>query len=203
MQVVSCILYFLTSSKINCMTKAEARKHYRSLRKQLSKTEVNQLSAQIFEQIQLIDFTSAQTFHLFLPIEKNNEINTYPIIDWLFEQNKKVILPLVIGDDMINCEVKKGFETKLNSLQIPEPTHYTEIDSKEIDVIFIPMFVADKKGNRVGYGGGYYDKFLARCKPESKKIGLTYFRPIEYIEDAYFGDFPLDLCVTPEEIESF
>lgn len=185
------------------MTKAEARKYYRNLRKQFSKEEVNNLSAQIFNQLKQIDFTSAQTFHIFLPIEKNNEINTYPIIDWLFQQQKNVVLPLVVGDDMINCEVKKGFETQLNSLQIPEPIHYKEIDSTEIDVILIPLFVADKKGNRVGYGGGYYDKFLAKCKPESKKIGLTYFKPIDYIEDAYLGDFPLDSCITPEGITSF
>ena len=185
------------------MTKAEARKYYRNLRKQLSKDEIIELSEQIFQHIKQIDFSAAQTFHIFLPIEKNNEINTYPIIDWLFQQQKNVVLPLVVGDNRINCQVKKGFETKLNPLLIPEPIQYSEIDSSEIDVIFIPMFVADKKGNRVGYGGGYYDKFLARCKPDSKKIGLTYFRPIEHIDDAYFGDFPLDLCISPERIESF
>ena len=185
------------------MTKAEARKYYRNLRKQFSKEEVNQLSAAIFEHIKTIDFSNAQTFHIFLQIEKNNEVNTYPIINWLFNQNKTVVLPLVIGDDMINCQVEKDFGTSLNSLQIPEPIQYTEIDAKAIDVVFAPMFVADKKGNRVGYGGGYYDKFLARCKPETKKIGLTYFRPIENIDDIYFGDFPLDFCITPEEIVSF
>ena len=185
------------------MTKAEVRKYYRNLRKQFSKEEVNQLSAAIFEHIKTIDFSNAQTFHIFLQIEKNNEVNTYPIINWLFNQNKTVVLPLVIGDDMINCQVEKDFETSLNSLQIPEPIQYTEIDAKAIDVVFAPMFVADKKGNRVGYGGGYYDKFLARCKPETKKIGLTYFRPIENIDDIYFGDFPLDFCITPEEIVSF
>lgn len=185
------------------MTKAEARKYYRSLRKSFSKEEVNKLSEQIFEYIKTFDFSGSKSFHLFLPIEKNNEINTYPIIDWLFQQDKDVILPLVVGDDMLNCKVEKDVETKLNSLQIPEPVQYTEVDAFTIDVVFIPMFVADKNGNRVGYGGGYYDKFLARCRPDSKKIGLTYFRPIEIIEDAYSGDFPLDFCIIPEGIESF
>lgn len=185
------------------MTKTEARKYYRNLRKLFSKEEVNQLSAAIFEHIKTIDFSNTQNFHVFLPIEKNNEVNTYPIINWLFNQNKTVVLPLVIGNDMINCQIEKDFVTSLNSLQIPEPIQYTEIDANAIDVVFVPMFVADKKGNRVGYGGGYYDKFLARCKPETKKIGLTYFRPIENIDDIYFGDFPLDFCITPEEIVSF
>ena len=80
------------------MTKSEARKYYRTLRKLFTKEEVNDLSEQIFEHIKQLDFSTDQTFHIFLPIEKNNEINTYPIINWLFQQQKEVVLPLVIGD---------------------------------------------------------------------------------------------------------
>ena len=185
------------------MLKAEARKFYRSERKKFTNQEVQQKSKLIFDQIKEIDFNHDQTFHIFLPIEKNNEINTYPIIDWLFKHQKSIVVPLVIGDDMINCKVNEGFETALNSMQIPEPIHYTNIEADEIDVVFVPMFVADKHGNRVGYGGGYYDKFLARCKPNVKKIGLTYFRPIDVIDDAYSGDIPLNYCLTPDEIVSF
>ena len=185
------------------MTKAEARKYYRNLRKQFSREEVNNLSAQIFNQLKQIDFTSAQTFHIFLPIEKNNEINTYPIIDWLFQQHKNVVFPLVVGDDMINCEVKKGFETQLNSLQIPEPIHYKEIDSTEIDVILIPLFVADKKGNRVGYGKGFYDQLFSQLSSITKKIGVNFFNPDENIDDLWENDIPLDYLVTPEDILSF
>lgn len=185
------------------MLKAEARKYYRTKRKEYTRDEVMLKSEQIFHHIKHFNFTSDQNFHIFLPIEKNNEINTYLIIDWLFAQGKSVIIPLVIGDDMINCKVNKGFKTLLNALQIPEPIHYQEIDSKEIDVVFVPMFVADQYGNRVGYGGGYYDKFLSRCRPDTKKIGLTYFRPIASIDDAYKGDISLDYLVTPDEIVSF
>lgn len=185
------------------MLKAEARKYYRTLRKQFSKEDVIEKSEIIFQHIQQFDFSKAQTFHIFLPIEKNNEINTYPIIEWLFSAGKNVVLPLVVGDDMINCQIEKGFQTQLNSLQIPEPIQYTTIDSNKIDVVFVPMFVADQNGNRVGYGGGYYDKFLARCRPDAKKIGLTYFRPIDVIDDAYTGDIPLDYLLTPDGIVSF
>lgn len=185
------------------MLKTEVRKYYRNIRKQFSDEEVLFQSQEIFNQLQFLDFSADKTFHVFLPIEKNKEINTHPIINWLFNHHKNVVLPLVVGDDMLNCKVEKGFKTQLNTLQIPEPIHYTEIDSSEIDVILVPMFVADKKGNRVGYGGGYYDKFLSRCRPNAKKIGLSYFRPIDNIDDVYFKDFPIDLCITPEEIVSF
>jgi len=185
------------------MIKAEARKYYRNLRKQFSRDEVINMSESIFNHIQKLQLDNFKTFHIFLPIEKNNEIYTYPIIDWLFENNKHVILPLVIGDDMINCKVEKGFKTALNSLHIPEPIDYTKVESSLIDIVFVPMFVADQKGNRVGYGGGYYDKFLSRCRPETKKIGLTYFRPIDTIVDVYEGDIALDYLITPEGIVSF
>ena len=78
------------------MKKAEARKYYRALRKELTKEEVNQLSVQILNQLKQLDFSSDHYFHCFLPIEKNNEINTYPLIEWLFNQEKKIVLPLVI-----------------------------------------------------------------------------------------------------------
>lgn len=185
------------------MLKAEARKWYRTKRKEYTPEDVASKSEQIFHHIKHFDFTSDQNFHIFLPIEKNNEINTYPLINWLFSLGKSVVTPLVVGDDMINCKVEPHFKTELNALHIPEPIAYTEIDSKEIDVVFVPMFVADQRGNRVGYGGGYYDKFLSRCRPTTKKIGLTYFRPIDIIEDAYEGDIPLNYLVTPEEIVSF
>ena len=185
------------------MEKAEARKYYRKLRKDFSEEEVLQKSDAIFQHIKNFNLLDASTFHIFLPIKKNNEINTYPTIDWLLENNKQVILPLVVGDDMINCKIEKGFQTALNSLHIPEPIHFTEVDSSLIDVVFVPMFVADQTGNRVGYGGGYYDKFLSRCRPDTKKIGLTYFRPIDNIVDAYEGDIALDYLITPEEIVSF
>lgn len=185
------------------MLKAESRKYYRAKRKEYTREDIMLKSKQILNHIKHFDFNSDQNFHIFLPIKKNNEINTYPIIDWLFDQGKSIVLPLVIGDDMISCKVEKSFETKLNTMQIPEPITYTEIDSTVIDVVFVPMFIADQYGNRVGYGGGYYDKFLAKCKPETKKIGLTYFKPIDIIEDTYEGDISLNYCVTPEGIFSF
>ncbi|MBF0597773.1 5-formyltetrahydrofolate cyclo-ligase [Faecalibacter rhinopitheci] len=185
------------------MLKSDARKYYRNLRKQFSKDEVAKMSNQIFEKIKQFNFSEDQTFHIFLPIDKNNEIITYPIIQWLQENGKTIVLPLVIENDMINCKVEPGFTTRLSPLQIPEPTDYMEITSDKIDVVFVPMFVTDRQGNRVGYGGGYYDKFLARCRPETKKIGLTYFRPIDSIDDAYKGDIALDYLITPEEMVSF
>lgn len=185
------------------MTKAEARKFYRNQRKNLTHTEVNDLSKLIFDQIQSLDLSEIEVIHLFLPIEKNNEINTLPIINWLFEQKKRIVVPIVDGENLLNAEIKENFRTELRAFDIPEPIDYQLINTKAIDFIFTPLFVADKKGNRVGYGGGFYDRFFRHTKPAAIKCGLSFFDSIDEIEDVYLGDVPLDLMLSPTEILSF
>jgi 5-formyltetrahydrofolate cyclo-ligase len=70
-----------------------------------------------------------------------------------------------------NTKIKK------NEYNIPEPVDGLEVPAIKIDVVFIPLLAYDKKGNRVGYGKGFYDKFLAECKPETIKIGLSFLNP--------------------------
>ena len=90
-----------------------------------------------------------------------------------------------------------------NALGIPEPVSGIEIEALKIDVVFVPLLAFDNKGNRVGYGKGYYDRFLARCKPDCIKIGLSFF---EEEQDSFIiepTDIPLDYCVTPEQLYDF
>jgi 5-formyltetrahydrofolate cyclo-ligase len=72
-----------------------------------------------------------------------------------------------------------------------------------IDVVFVPLLAYDKLGNRVGYGKGFYDKFLNQCKPDVLKIGLSFFEPEELIEDVFENDVKLDFCVTSEKVICF
>ena len=86
---------------------------------------------------------------------------------------------------------------KKNDWNIPEPINGISISSQQIEVVFIPLLACDKKGNRVGYGKGFYDKFLAKCKPETIKIGLSFFKPEEEISDTIKDDVTLDYLVNP------
>ena len=72
-----------------------------------------------------------------------------------------------------------------NSWKIPEPSEGIVFDPKLLEVVFVPLLICDLKGQRVGYGQGYYDRFLSQCKPEVIKIGLSLFDPIEAITDIY------------------
>jgi 5-formyltetrahydrofolate cyclo-ligase len=92
---------------------------------------------------------------------------------------------------------------KKNTWNIPEPINGIPIVTKQIDVVFVPLLAFDDSGHRVGYGKGFYDKFLANCKPEVIKIGLSFFKSIEKIVDVFENDIKLDYCVTPDKIYRF
>ena len=92
---------------------------------------------------------------------------------------------------------------KKNEYNIPKPVDGIEIPFTKIDVVFVPLLAFDEKGNRVGYGKGFYDAFLSECKPDVIKIGLSLFEPEELITDVFEGDIRLDYCVTPNSIHWF
>ena len=83
------------------------------------------------------------------------------------------------------------------------PDASEEVPSSKIEVVFIPLLAFDKQGNRVGYGKGFYDKFLAECNPNTIKIGLSFFEPEELISDVNTKDIQLYYCVTPNRTIKF
>ena len=92
---------------------------------------------------------------------------------------------------------------EINKYGIPEPIDGTQIAENEIDIAFIPLLAFDLQGNRVGYGMGYYDRFLSKCRQDLIKIGLSFFPPAESIDDVDFFDKKLDFCITPECVYAF
>jgi 5-formyltetrahydrofolate cyclo-ligase len=90
-----------------------------------------------------------------------------------------------------------------NEYNIPEPVDGIEVPISKVDVVFVPLLAFDTKGNRVGYGKGFYDKFLSQCQPETIKIGLSFFDAEEEIVDVFQDDIRLNYCVTPNKIYNF
>lgn len=85
-------------------------------------------------------------------------------------------------------------------IEEPDPICSQQLDTQRIDAVLVPLTAYDRQGNRVGYGGGYYDRFLAECRPDIIKIGVSFFEPIDLISDVDEWDIPLDLCVTPRTV---
>lgn len=185
------------------MNKSELRAIYKSKRKELSSEKANEISLQILKYLQSMEIWENSNFHIFIPILNQNEINTLPIINHLFQLEKNVIVPKVEGDKMLSCLIDRNTAFESGKFNVPEPKNFQLFDSKEVDVVFMPMMICDKLGNRIGYGGGFYDRFLSECKKDVIKIGLNFFEPIDKIEDLFESDIPLDYCVTGTGIVSF
>lgn len=185
------------------MTKQELRILYKEKRNSLSDTKAEYLNELILKQLKDFQIWNFTNYHIFVPIEKNKEVNTFPIIDYLLSMNKKVFVPKTIGLKMQTCQINQSTVWENGQFEIPEPKICIAAEPRCIEVIFIPMLICDKKGNRIGYGGGFYDRFLENLNPNVLKIGLNYFPSIENIEEIEATDVPIDYCVSPEGIESF
>jgi len=152
------------------------------------------------------NFNNISLLHTFLPIAEKNEINTFLIIKEIYSNYKhiKIIVPMVDFNNKVLLHKYYHNDTLLykNKYGILEPKNsetFTNLDS--IDIILIPLLAFDKKGNRIGYGGGYYDKFLINCN--GKKIGLSFEEPIDLISDINKFDIKLDYCIAPKNVYNF
>lgn len=143
-------------------------------------------------------------YHTFLSIDRNREVDTSYLLTVLQGKDKNIVVPKVSAFNQLeNYLLLDSTPLRLNHWKIPEPVDGIKIDENKIDVVFMPLLAYDKKGNRVGYGKGYYDKFLSKCRPDVVKIGLSFFEPEEVIEDINENDVPLSYCVTPHKIYEF
>ncbi len=187
------------------MLKADLRTKYKALRKQLTFDEIMNDSLIIANHCIDLPIWDKTYFYLFLPIEKQKEINTEFILQILAGRDKEIVISKSNFEDlsMTHYLLTDNTTIKVNSYGIPEPVDGIEVPINKIEVIFVPLLAYDKKGNRVGYGKGFYDKFLSKCKTESIKIGLSYFDPEDVIDDIQDNDIKLDYCITPFGVIKF
>lgn len=183
------------------MTKKEIRITYKAKRHALAPNELEKLSRAIFEQaMRQLDFNDKK-ISIFLPIARFAEINTWHFIDAL--PNSFYLPTVKSSEQLAHIQYLNREQIKLNSWGIPEPVFGPEADEKELDLVLVPLLAIDQKGFRVGYGKGFYDRFLSLCRPGCQFIGLSYFEPIDKIADLNPHDVPLHGCITPNEIHYF
>ena len=194
------------------MDKKALRSKYKVLRQSLTEEEIEDKSLAIANQLLRMDALPSLRlvwdklyYHLFLTIEEQKEINTEYILQILAGKDKEIVISkcdfATLG--MTHFLLTDNTKIKKNSYNVPEPVDGLEVPDAKIDVVFVPLLAYDKQGNRVGYGKGFYDNFLSKCKPETIKIGLSFFPPEEKIEDVSENDVKLDFCLTPEGIFEF
>ena len=86
---------------------------------------------------------------------------------------------------------------------IPEPVGGIVVKPTDFDIVLLPLLTFDLNGNRVGYGKGFYDRYLVNCRPDCLKIGISLFEPVDLIEEVESHDIPLDIAICPAKLYDF
>ncbi len=189
------------------MTKEELRKLYSSKRKQLSASECASFNLKLAHHFfSSINLSQIKVIHTYLPISKNNEPDTWAIIERIRREfpQIRISIPRVADDqtfENFNFEGLQQLQTSAWGIQEPKQGIKTLVE--EIDMVVVPLLVIDRRGHRVGYGKGYYDRFLKTCNRDCKTIGLSFFKPVELITDTIDSDVTLNSCIEPSGVHYF
>lgn len=184
------------------MTKTELRKVYRQKRQSLSQQEIDEKSMAIANQVIKLNIWDKVYYHIFLSIRRLKEINTEMLMHVLQGKDKQIVISRTHFEDlsMSHLLLTDSTSIKENSFGIPEPSDGIEVPIEKIDVVFVPLLAFDLNGHRIGYGKGFYDRFLKKCNKDCIKIGLSLFKPVTKILDIQDSDISLDFVVTPQKI---
>lgn len=186
------------------MRKADLRKQALLQRNSLSEAELAALNQKLLERFKTLDFSHVRSLHIFLPILRHKEPNTFLLIDWLLQNHPeiKVVVPKADFESnlMSHFHYRDQSDLVLNHFDIPEPQNADAFEGTP-DMVIVPLLAFDEKGYRVGYGKGFYDRFLENL--DTQKIGLSFFDAAAQINDVHLNDIRLDKCITPERIIDF
>jgi 5-formyltetrahydrofolate cyclo-ligase len=183
------------------MNKPLIRQEYIALRQQLTPEEWAHRNTLIFKHLISNWPNKLSLIHTFLPMVQHREPDTWRLIDFLQAHHPSVEICVPKINPKTDTLVHGHYTSRAALLPgkwgILEPDVSQPVPPQRIDLVVVPMLVGDKRGYRVGYGKGYYDKFLAECRPDTLKWGLSLF-PLKDALPAEPHDIPLDAIITPE-----
>ncbi len=189
------------------MNKAVLRKLYLQKRRELKNIEIDNLTDSILANFSTLNFKGLSLIHFFYPILEKHEFNTLVLKDWLNRYHPEIGLVLSRSNlrehTLQHIKWTDGTLLEQNSWGIVEPVDGERVSPAQLDMILVPLLAFDKAGNRLGYGKGFYDRFLKECRTDTLKAGISFFEPIDGIIDTSPFDIPLDLCITPDKIWDF
>jgi 5-formyltetrahydrofolate cyclo-ligase len=142
-------------------------------------------------------FQQATVIHAFIPDENRNEVNLIPLLQWILSNQKKLLVPVVEGSVLISVELTSFNHLERNSFGVLEPVACvpSTLESK-IDLVLVPLLAVDSKGNRLGYGKGYYDRFFKQLNSQVFKLGVAFEFQVLDCVPATQNDVRLDAVVT-------
>ena len=186
------------------MLKSELRKQALTQRNALTEQKLGKLSEMLLVQFKTLDLSDVKSIHIFLPILKHKEPDTFLIIAWLQASHPEIEIVVPKADFASSLMSHYSFKDKQdlinNHYHIPEPQKAKPFKGIP-DMVIVPLLAFDKKGFRLGYGKGFYDRFLQNI--DTQKIGLSFFDAVAEINDVHLNDIRLDKCITPNQIYNF
>jgi len=189
------------------MTKDQLRGLYLDKRRKLTPAVCSEYSNILYNFFfTSFDLSVLKVVHTFIPLEKNNEPDTWIIIDRIKREfpHIKISIPRIGSDGNLENFYFEGIQQlKENTWGILEPIQGIPTPSEQIDLVLVPLLTFDLDGQRIGYGKGYYDRFLQMCRHDCKKVGLSFFDPTSLLIDANNYDVSLDSCITPARVINF
>lgn len=189
------------------MTKDQLRVLYKQKRAAIPAAERARLQDLMLIQFQKLDIEIPSMIMTYAVFEQMNEFDPEPITDYCYFKNpvQTLFYPVVHPDSKCMLSVVVNDETifEPNKYGILQPVNAMPMFPEEIDMIIVPLMAYDVIGHRVGYGKGYYDRFLKECKDDAIKVGFSFFEPEMSIRGASRNDVKLDYCISPERIYSF
>jgi 5-formyltetrahydrofolate cyclo-ligase len=190
------------------MSKAELRREFLKRRSELSSKQVGENSRMIADRLfSAADLRQVHTVHIFISIPKFNEVDTSLMIRriWLEHPEIRTAAPKTHLDTGELEHIAFSSETLMaeNSWGISEPSSGVRVEPPEMDLVIVPLLCFDLTGHRTGYGKGFYDRFLAACRSDCVKIGVSHFEPVDRIDGIGGHDIRLDACITPQHTYTF
>ncbi|WP_207494136.1 5-formyltetrahydrofolate cyclo-ligase [Aridibaculum aurantiacum] len=190
------------------MTKKELRNIYKVKRKELTSSDRLKMDDLMLIQLQRLAFEDrVQTLLSYWPLEAQAEPNTHLFTYYLENHipGVRIAYPVINFDDASMKAIHVHEETDFveNKYNIAEPETGEEIPPIELDLVLVPLLAYDNQGYRVGYGKGYYDRYLQYCRADVITVGFSYFEPVDKIDDTDQFDVPLNFCITPHKVYEF
>jgi 5-formyltetrahydrofolate cyclo-ligase len=184
--------------------KDNLRKNMLNQRKSMEIHNVNVFSNKIIATImELPQFASSKNIMLYLSF--NKEVNTYPLAKWCLDNGKTLIAPYCINAERKIIPFKISNLTNdltKSTFGVMEPKHdlLKKVNIEDIDLIIVPGVVFDEHCNRIGFGAGYYDRFLPKKAKNTPAIGIAY--DYQVIDEIPIGEYdvPLDFIITEKRI---
>ncbi|MDN5312237.1 MAG: 5-formyltetrahydrofolate cyclo-ligase [Thermoanaerobacteraceae bacterium] len=180
--------------------KKELRRIFLKTRSELAAEDIIEKSAKIMSRLfSLSEFRGAKTIMFY--VDAGNEVKTRDGLTKALSEGKRVVVPKVKkGYGLLAIEIKSLDELSPGTFGILEPAGEKGISPEEIDLVVVPGVAFDKKGNRMGYGAGYYDSFLPKLRPEVKKVAVAFEIQVTDSLPAEEHDVKMDLIITENTI---